>query len=50
VNLSLFDLDGPLIWATHPVATHPGEALAAIARERGWPVMILFNDLPERAP
>jgi phosphoserine phosphatase len=50
VNLSLFDLGGTLIWATHPVASNPGEALAAIARERGWPVMNLYNDRPEQAP
>jgi phosphoserine phosphatase len=50
VNLSLLDLDGTLIRAAHPVATNPGAALAAVARERGRPVMNLFNDRPERAP
>ena len=36
--------DLPLLeWATHPVATNPGPALATIARERGWPVLNLFN-------
>ena len=37
--------DLPLLeWATHPVATNPGPALAAIARERGWPVLNLFSE------
>lgn len=27
---------------THPVATNPGEALARIASERGWPILRLF--------
>jgi HAD superfamily hydrolase (TIGR01490 family) len=27
---------------SHPVATNPGEGLARIARERGWPVLHLF--------
>ena len=37
--------DLPLLeWATHPVATNPGPALAAIARERGWPVLNLFTE------
>lgn len=37
--------DLPLLeWATHPVATNPGLALAAIARERGWPVLNLFEE------
>ena len=36
--------DLPLLeWATHPVATNPDPALAAIARERGWPLLHLFN-------
>ena len=36
--------DLPLLeWATHPVATNPGPALTAIARERGWPVLNLFT-------
>ena len=29
--------------ATHPVATNPSPALAAIAHERGWPVLQLFS-------
>ena len=37
--------DLPLLeWATHPVATNPGPALATIARERGWPVLNLFTE------
>jgi HAD superfamily hydrolase (TIGR01490 family) len=37
--------DLPLLeWATHPVATNPGPALATIARERGWPVLNLFSE------
>jgi HAD superfamily hydrolase (TIGR01490 family) len=37
--------DLPLLeWATHPVATNPGSALATIARERGWPVLNLFTE------
>lgn len=28
---------------THPVATNPGPALAQVARERGWPVLRLFE-------
>ena len=36
--------DLPLLeWSTHPVATNPGSALEAIARERGWPVVHLFE-------
>lgn len=36
--------DLPLLeWGTHPVATNPGSALAAIAAERGWPVLNLFS-------
>lgn len=36
--------DLPLLeWATHPVATNPGPALATIARERGWPILNLFT-------
>jgi HAD superfamily hydrolase (TIGR01490 family) len=31
---------------SHPVATNPGPALEAAARERGWPVIRLFG--PER--
>ena len=37
--------DLPLLeWATHPVATNPGPALAALAQERGWPVLNLFKE------
>jgi HAD superfamily hydrolase (TIGR01490 family) len=37
--------DLPLLeWATDPVATNPGPALAAIAGERGWPVLNLFKE------
>jgi HAD superfamily hydrolase (TIGR01490 family) len=37
--------DLPLLeWATHPVATNPGPALADIASERGWPVLNLFKE------
>jgi len=37
--------DLPLLeWATHPVATNPGPALAVIACERGWPVLNLFTE------
>jgi HAD superfamily hydrolase (TIGR01490 family) len=28
---------------SHPVATNPSPALAAIARERGWPILNLFE-------
>jgi HAD superfamily hydrolase (TIGR01490 family) len=36
--------DLPLLeWATHPVATNPGPALEATARERGWPILRLFG-------
>lgn len=36
--------DLPLLeWSTHPVATNPGTALEAIAQERGWPVLHLFE-------
>jgi HAD superfamily hydrolase (TIGR01490 family) len=28
---------------THPVATNPGAALAEVARQRGWPVLTLFE-------
>ncbi len=27
---------------SHPVATNPGPALAAVARDRGWPILELF--------
>jgi len=37
--------DLPLLeWATHPVATNPGPALAALARDRGWPILNLFKE------
>ncbi len=37
--------DLPLLeWATHPVATNPSPALAALAQERGWPVLNLFKE------
>jgi HAD superfamily hydrolase (TIGR01490 family) len=29
--------------ATHPVATNPSPSLEAIARERGWPILRLFE-------
>lgn len=36
--------DLPLLeWATHPVATNPGAKLEAVARERGWPILRLFE-------
>jgi HAD superfamily hydrolase (TIGR01490 family) len=39
--------DLPLLeWATHPVATNPGPDLAAIAHERGWPLLNLFEEEP----
>lgn len=40
--------DLPLLeWATHPVATNAAPDLAAIARERGWPLLNLFTtELP----
>jgi HAD superfamily hydrolase (TIGR01490 family) len=39
--------DLPLLeWCTHPVATNPGAALAAVAAERGWPILRLFQALP----
>ena len=39
--------DLPLLeWCTHPVATNPGPALAAIAAQRGWPVLNLFSIPP----
>jgi HAD superfamily hydrolase (TIGR01490 family) len=35
--------DLPLLeWADEAVATNPNEALAAVANERGWPVLRLF--------
>jgi HAD superfamily hydrolase (TIGR01490 family) len=37
--------DLPLLeWATHPVATNPGPALAEVAQSRGWPVLHLFKE------
>jgi HAD superfamily hydrolase (TIGR01490 family) len=39
--------DLPLLeWASHPVATNPSPKLAAVASERGWPILHLF-DRPE---
>lgn len=36
--------DLPLLeWATHPVATNPGAQLEAVATERGWPILRLFE-------
>ena len=36
--------DLPLLeWATHPVATNPSATLAAVATERGWPILHLFE-------
>jgi HAD superfamily hydrolase (TIGR01490 family) len=36
--------DLPLLeWATHPVATNPGAKLEAVAAERGWPILRLFQ-------
>jgi HAD superfamily hydrolase (TIGR01490 family) len=36
--------DLPLLeWVSHPVATNPGPALAAVAAQRGWPVLQLFE-------
>jgi HAD superfamily hydrolase (TIGR01490 family) len=36
--------DLPLLeWCTDPVATNPGAALAAVATERGWPILRLFQ-------
>lgn len=36
--------DLPLLeWATHPVATNPGDTLADVARSRGWPILHLFE-------
>lgn len=32
-----------LEWASHPVATNPSPALEAIARERGWRILRLFE-------
>ena len=37
--------DIPLLEAvTHPVATNPNALLGAHAKERGWPILNLFND------
>ncbi len=39
--------DLPLLeWCSHPVATNPGPELAAIARQRGWPILTLFAKVP----
>jgi HAD superfamily hydrolase (TIGR01490 family) len=36
--------DLPLLeWATHPVATNASSDLATIARQRGWPLLNLFE-------
>jgi HAD superfamily hydrolase (TIGR01490 family) len=36
--------DLPLLeWATHPVATNPGANLEAVALQRGWPILRLFE-------
>ncbi len=36
--------DLPLLeWCTHPVATNPSADLEAIARQRGWPILRLFD-------
>jgi HAD superfamily hydrolase (TIGR01490 family) len=36
--------DLPLLeWSTHPVATNPGAKLEAVAAERGWPILHLFE-------
>ena len=36
--------DLPLLeWATHPVATNPSATLEAVAAERGWPILRLFE-------
>jgi HAD superfamily hydrolase (TIGR01490 family) len=40
--------DLPLLeWATDPVATNPGPALEAVARERGWPILRFFGQRQE---
>ena len=36
--------DLPLLeWSTHPVVTNPGAKLEAVALERGWPILRLFE-------
>jgi HAD superfamily hydrolase (TIGR01490 family) len=36
--------DLPLLeWATHPVATNPGQTLEAVAQQRAWPILRLFE-------
>lgn len=36
--------DLPLLeWSTHPVATNPGAKLEAVATQRGWPILHLFE-------
>ncbi len=38
--------DLPLLeWATHPVATNPGAPLEAVASQRGWPILRLFESI-----
>ncbi len=38
--------DLPLLeWATHPVATNPSAGLKAVAAERGWPILRLFESI-----
>ena len=38
--------DLPLLeWSTHPVATNPGASLEAVASERGWPILRLFESI-----
>jgi phosphoserine phosphatase len=32
---------------THPVATNPSESLLAVAQQRNWPVLNLFNKLAD---
>jgi HAD superfamily hydrolase (TIGR01490 family) len=39
--------DLPLLeWSTHPVATNPGAKLEAVASQRGWPILRLFESIP----
>jgi HAD superfamily hydrolase (TIGR01490 family) len=39
--------DLPLLeWCSHPVATNPAPALEALALERGWPILRLFDAPP----
>lgn len=40
--------DLPLMeYVSHPVATNPSPALRAVALERGWPVLDLFQDMQD---